>query len=422
MREDGDAGPEAAHQLARLVELEDDRQRRHRRLGAVVAAVGAAALGHPDRLAVGIDVDGAGRAPRAALGQLEVVLDRGVRIRRLVDRACWPTVRPDRTSPRSITPARRQPAPGKGPLCHGAPRKKAILAARGLHAAAYSNRRPAAAGHAPIQMDRGSRGQLPEIGAVLAAAHRRRQAAQVLGVDVAEPEGHFLGTGHPQPLPLLDGLDEGGGLEQRFRRAGVEPGGAAAQDLDPQRARGEVDLVEIGDLQLAARRRLEVARVVADLAIVEVEAGHGVGRPRRLGLLFEAHRRALRVELDHAVALGVAHAIGEHGGAVGVAGGAAQIVGQPGAVEEVVAQRQRGAFPFMNSRPMMNAWASPSGDGCTAYDSSIPHCRPSRSTPLERRRVVRGGDDQDLRAARPSSAWSAGSRSSACRRPARAAC
>ena len=47
------------------------------------------------------------------------------------------------------------------------------------------------------------------------------------------------------------------GLEQRVVRAGVEPGEAAAHDLDVELAALEVDAVDVGDLELAARRGLE---------------------------------------------------------------------------------------------------------------------------------------------------------------------
>jgi len=43
--------------------------------------------------------------------------------------------------------------------------------------------------------------------------------------------GDFLEAGDLQALALLDGLEEAGGLEQRFRRAGVEPGETAAEGL-----------------------------------------------------------------------------------------------------------------------------------------------------------------------------------------------
>jgi len=55
----------------------------------IEAAVAAAALGDPDRLAVLVDVDGARRSPLAAVGKFEIVLDRVVRIRRVVHRRNW---------------------------------------------------------------------------------------------------------------------------------------------------------------------------------------------------------------------------------------------------------------------------------------------------------------------------------------------
>jgi hypothetical protein len=47
-------------------------------------------------------------------------------------------------------------------------------------------------------------------------------------------------------------VDELRGLEQRVVRAGVEPGGAAAEELDVQLAALEVEAVEVGDLEFAA--------------------------------------------------------------------------------------------------------------------------------------------------------------------------
>jgi hypothetical protein len=49
---------------------------------------------------------------------------------------------------------------------------------------------------------------------------------------------------------------------------------------------------------------------------------------------------ALRVELDHAVALGVVHVVGEHAGARSAAVGVGQQLVEVVAVEDVVAQHQ----------------------------------------------------------------------------------
>src|SRR6185503_17387248 len=75
VREDHHPRAEALDQRAAAVELQDRIQRR------AETGVRAAALTDPDRLAVLVDVDGAGRSPGPSLRQLEVVLDRFERVR-----------------------------------------------------------------------------------------------------------------------------------------------------------------------------------------------------------------------------------------------------------------------------------------------------------------------------------------------------
>ena len=87
-----------------------------------------------------------------------------------------------------------------------------------------------------------------------------------------------------------------------------------------------------------------VGRDVDDLVVVEVQTGHRVRRLRRRRLLLEAHGAAVGVELDDAVALGVADLIAEHGRAGLARRGAAQVVGEVRAVEDVVAERERHAI------------------------------------------------------------------------------
>src|SRR3546814_18264751 len=78
-------------------------------------------------------------------------------------------------------------------------------------------------------------------------------------------------------LPRLDRFDEGGGFEQGLVGAGIEPGEAATQRLQLQRVGIEIAAIEIGDFQLATRRWLEACRVIAHLAVVEIQAGE-IGR------------------------------------------------------------------------------------------------------------------------------------------------
>ena len=81
--------------------------------------------------------------------------------------------------------------------------------------------------------------------------------------DITQPEGDLLGAGDLEPLPGLDGGHELGGLEHGLVGPGVEPGDAAAEGDDFQLAFFEIEAVEVGDFQFAARRGFEVGRMVA---------------------------------------------------------------------------------------------------------------------------------------------------------------
>src|SRR3546814_8525439 len=79
---------------------------------------------------------------------------------------------------------------------------------------------------------------------------------------------------------MLDGLHELRGVDEAVVGAGVEPGIAAAEALHLQLPGLEVAAVEIGNLQLAARRGLQVGSDIADLLVIEVEPGDGKERLR----------------------------------------------------------------------------------------------------------------------------------------------
>ena len=74
--------------------------------------------------------------------------------------------------------------------------------------------------------------------------HRLGKAQQLFGVDEALAERDFLGAGDLQALTFLHDVDELGGFEQRFMRAGVEPGVAAAETLGMKFAVLQVPLVD----------------------------------------------------------------------------------------------------------------------------------------------------------------------------------
>jgi hypothetical protein len=104
---------------------------------------------------------------------------------------------------------------------------------------------------------------------------------------------------------------------------------------------GEIRAVDVGDLELAARGRLEIARDVEHAVVVKVEPGDRVARLRHLRLFLEAHDAPGRVELRDAVALGVGDRIREHGRSVLLRGRALELHLQVVAVEDVVAEHQR---------------------------------------------------------------------------------
>ena len=163
------------------------------------------------------------------------------------------------------------------------------------------------------------------------------------GGDPAVLPGDLLGDRDRQVLGVLDGADELRGLVQALHGAGVQPRVAAAQGHDGQRPLLQVHLVERGDLELAAGRRLDLVRLGGHVARVEVQAGDGVGALGALGLLLDGDGPPLAVELHDAEALGVVHVVAEDRGAarLSVLDGARQVARQAVAVEDVVAEHQR---------------------------------------------------------------------------------
>src|SRR5206468_11708947 len=75
---------------------------------------------------------------------------------------------------------------------------------------------------------------------VAALGERGRERLQLARTDPARAIRDLLRARDLQPLPLLQGGDELAGLEQAVVRAGIEPGIAAAQDLDAELAAVEV--------------------------------------------------------------------------------------------------------------------------------------------------------------------------------------
>ena len=124
------------------------------------------------------------------------------------------------------------------------------------------------------------------------------------------------------------------------RAVGIEPGHAAAEDLDLQGAAVQVDAVDVGDLQFAARRGLQRLCDADDIVVVEVQPDDRVPRFRRLRLFLEADRLHRVIEGDDAVAFGIAHRIGENRGALAPRRDDFQSLGETVTEEDVVAEHE----------------------------------------------------------------------------------
>ena len=104
-----------------------------------------------------------------------------------------------------------------------------------------------------------------------------RGLLQLGGRDPAVLPGDLLGDRDGQVLGVLHCADELRGLVQALHGAGVQPRVPAAEGDDGQRPLLQVHPVEVGDLQLAAGRRLDLVGLGCHVARVEVQAGDGVG-------------------------------------------------------------------------------------------------------------------------------------------------
>ena len=73
--------------------------------------------------------------------------------------------------------------------------------------------------------------------------------------NIAEPQRNLFETGNTHTLPLLEDLHEVARLDQREVCAGIEPCEAAPQHLNMEVPTLHVGPVDVGNFQLAARRR-----------------------------------------------------------------------------------------------------------------------------------------------------------------------
>lgn len=229
-----------------------------------------------------------------------------------------------------------------------------------------------------------------------------RGLLQLGGGDPAVLPSDLLGDRDRQVLGVLHSADELRRLVQALHGAGVQPRVAAAQGDDGQRPLLQVHLVECGDLQLAAGRRLNLMRLGGDVARVEVQAGDGVGALGALGLLLDGDGPPLAVELHDAEALGVVHVVAEDRGAarLGVLDGARQVAGQAVAVEDVVAQHQGARLSADEVLADGEGLCQAVRRGLLRVGEVHAVARAVPEQALEVGQVGRGGDDQDVPDAR----------------------
>ena len=201
---------------------------------------------------------------------------------------------------------------------------------------------------------------------------------------------------------MLHGADELRRLVQALHGAGVEPRVAAAQGDDGQRPLLQVHLVERGDLEFAAGRRLDLMRLGGNVARVEVQAGDGVGALGLGGLLLDGDGPPLPIELHDAEALGVVHVVAEDRGAarLGVLDGARQVAGQSVAVEDVVAEHQGARLASDELLADGEGLRKSVRRGLLGVGEVHAVARAVAEQALEVGEVGRGGDDQDVPDAR----------------------
>ena len=147
---------------------------------------------------------------------------------------------------------------------------------------------------------------------------------------------------------MFEGADVAAGLMEGIAGARIEPGHAPAHQLHLEQALGQVHGVEVGDLQFTPGRRAHLAGPLHHRVVIEIKAHNGVAAAGFGRLLLQAEHPAIGGKFHDAVALGIAHRIGEHRGAGNRRGIGArhppiaglQLGHQVMAMEEVVAQHQ----------------------------------------------------------------------------------
>ena len=222
-------------------------------------------------------------------------------------------------------------------------------------------------------------GDALEVLAVLALAVALGAGGEGLPVDPAVLVGDLLEHRDRLVLGALDGADELAGLVEALHGAGVEPRVPAPEGHDGQAPVLEVHAVEVGDLELAAGRGDDPLGHLADAAVVEVQAGDGVGALGALGLLLDGDGVEVLVELDHAEALRVVDVVAEDGRpalALRALDRALQVAGEAVAEEDVVTEDERAGLAVDELLADDEGLREPVGAGLLGVGEIDPEVRP----------------------------------------------
>src|SRR5262249_55500742 len=102
------------------------------------------------------------------------------------------------------------------------------------------------------------------------------------------------------------------GLEQSSGSASIEPRHAAAEQLHVQLIALKIKQIQIGDLELAARRRTQSATKIDNLIVTNIKPWHGEMALRLLRFFFETDGFTIGVEFDNAITFRVANLIAKN--------------------------------------------------------------------------------------------------------------
>src|ERR1700729_4989 len=182
--------------------------------------------------------------------------------------------------------------------------------------------------------------------------------------------------------------------------ARVEPCRAPAHHTDIQFSTLEIGAIDVGNLELSTAGRAQTAGNFDDLPIVKVKSRNRVARLRFLGLLLNAERLAMRVELHNAVALGIVDGISKDACAFFLLRGGAQFFDESVAVENIVAQNERAPAAAdelaANQKSLRNAFWLRLHRILKAH----PEARSITEQLLEAWKVIRSRDDENVAYAR----------------------